>query len=842
MQAIRQQFEADGNGVRATALRSALLDDLVQRLWSQETASEERVAQAMCVVAVGGYGRSQLFPCSDVDLLFCSEKSIGDPAKHVIRRVSQALWDCGLRASPATRTLAECERFSSDNVEFGLALLDRRLSAGSQTVFAKFNERVRSKMLSRDVKSIRAGIVSMTRERHAKYGNTLFHLEPNIKDCPGGLRDANVCGWLAMLSSSEGDQETVELRGAREFLFSLRCFLHYRHERDDNTLDWQAQDAAALQNVGHTHTGGAPRDASTWMRAYFRNARAIDRALNQSFEMDGLRLPQSGNLKRVRLTDTHGFSLKEGQVFLDTAGPADPAADPETVLGAFAAVAKTGAKLSVQSEERIADALPLLAAHLDDWPALWTQLSAVLTGPRAGAALRSMHAIGLLELILPEFHGIDALVIRDAYHRYTVDEHTFVLIDVLHDLELAPLKGAPDWRVKFGEMIRELHHSGALFLAALLHDTGKGRVSDDHAAASAQIARAVMARLDLDSYDAELVLRLIETHLEMSAALRRDIFDLETVKAFAAKVQTQESLRMLTLFTYADIQAVHPDALTPWKAENLWRLSMRAANQMDRNVDEERIHARGKDERVAGVLALLPSQRAAAEIFLEGFPERFLQTRTKEAIVQNFLMTLKFDEDPFQLAFHYGEPTSEITLVTRDKPRLFSSVAGALAAWGMNVVTAEAFANASGVVVDTFRFIDTYRTLELNDSERSRFISSVRDMVAGVTSIDMMLKGRRGRRKRTPRVVVDTRIEFDAAASPHSTLLQVVAQDATGLLRAISQTLSGMDYNVEVALIDTEGETAIDVFYLTRDGKQLDDEQQAELSTALRAAIEANAA
>ena len=456
-------------------------------------------------------------------------------------------------------------------------------------------------------------------------------------------------------------------------------------------------------------------------------------------------------------------------------------------------------------------------------------------------ALRTMHAIGLLELILPEFHGIDALVIRDAYHRYTVDEHTFVLIDTLHGLAQQPPVGAPEWRVKFRSMLRELQNPGLLYLAALLHDTGKGRSGDSHAVESANMARSVLARWEMEPYDAAMVMRLIEAHLEMSAALRRDIFDADTVRGFAGRIQNHELLRMLTLFTYADIQAVHPDALTPWKAENLWRLSMNAANQIDRNVDEERVHVGGRDERIVRVLGMLHGRERAVEQFLEGFPERYLKTRPAEAIVRHFEMTQRFEEEPFQIVFQHGADVSEITLVTQDRPRLFASMAAALAAWGMNVVTAEAYANSAGVIVDSFRFTDTFQTLELNVSERERFVASVRDMVAGRVSPEKMLSGRKRARKRAPRLVVETKVDFDQKASSHSTLLQVVAQDVPGLLRALSTTLSASGHNVEVALVDTEGETAIDVFYLTHEGHKLDSAQEQTLRQSLEAAIAENA-
>jgi [protein-PII] uridylyltransferase len=840
----------------AVAARAAVVDDLVTRFWAEEVAVEPKLAKGVALTAIGGFGRKQLFPYSDIDLLVCVEKPAEELAKEPIRRMSQSLWDCGLHVSLTTRQAAECERMDEANPEFAMALLDLRRIGGDPNLFVKLRDKAVAKLRARDGKAIGTALASLTRERHAKYGDTLFHLEPNVKDGPGGLRDANVCGWLRGLrvdsaSSGEGLEDAVS------FLAAVRCFLHYRRERDDNMLDWQAQDEAAQRHIGLTGRLQNGVDAAYWMRTYFRHARVVERRLLREAEAAGLTMQTGPAARRIRIKEASGFTMGQGLVELDPISVAgvDAAGDPEIVLDAFAVVAETGARLSYASEERIANAIPLLSANLEEGPGLWRRLRRILNGERAGQALRSMHTLGVLDLILPEFHGIDALVIRDAYHRYTVDEHTFVLIDTLHGLSADAAAGGPEWRVKLGSMIRELQNPGLLYLAALLHDTGKGRATERHAAESAQMAQSVLARLEMDAYESALVIRLIEAHLEMSAALRRDIFDAETVKAFAGKVQTQESLRMLTLFTYADIAAVHPDALTPWKAENLWRLSMATANQLDRNVDEERVHtrvARGaigggwrKDEKIARVISLVGGREAEVEQFLEGFPERYVNTRSPETMQQHFEMTKHFVEEPFQILLQGGASLSgaavcEITLVTQDRPRLLAGMASALAAWGMNIVTADAFANEAGVVVDTFRFIDTFRTLELNESERERFVASVRDLVAGRASVEKLLSGRRRAKRKPPRVVVKTKVEFDGSASTHSTLLQVIAQDIPGLLRAITATVSELGHSIEVALVDTEGETAIDVFYLTHEGKRLTEEQENELRKELLAAIEEN--
>ena len=289
-------------------------------------------------------------------------------------------------------------------------------------------------------------------------------------------------------------EEDNEFRKAVEFLWLVRCFLHYRHERDDNTLDWQAQDAAAEMMVGLTGRKPKKADAAYWMRVYFRHARSVERRVSQV--MDEVPAPKASKLlglKRERREEAlrQGFRVEHGRVVLEATGEFghEPAQDPDVVLQVFQTMAKTGARLGRDAEERLAEGLPLLSAHLEEGPTLWHHLRGVLTGSHAGAALRAMHALGVLELLIPEFHGIDALVIRDAYHRYTVDEHTFVLIDTLHGLA-SPQKGTMgEWAARFGGVLRELPHPELLYLAALMHDTGKGRSTGDHTRESARMAR-----------------------------------------------------------------------------------------------------------------------------------------------------------------------------------------------------------------------------------------------------------------------------------------------------------------------------------------------------------------
>ena len=807
---LRDRFFATGDASQLQAGRSEIVDSVVASAWNDFLAPA--FPAGMALLAVGGYGRQDLFPHSDVDLLLLVEKRPAGAGKEALSAFLRAMWDSALRLSHSVRTPKECCELHDENVELNISLLDERFLVGDRALYETLQERS-PRFLHGQRQTLIRHLCELTRPRHAKYQNTIYHLEPNIKETPGGLRDLHLLWWLNKLRDDPlvASEWLNGLKPSQDFLSTLRCFLHYRSDRDDNALSFDAQEEFTEQQF-------LPfEEPEAWMRHYFFHARAVSRAALRA--MDASEGQNSSLLKgfrqwRTRLSNAE-FTVSRERVFFKS--PKTIPYDPELVMRLFQFVGRHGFKLALESERRIAEHYTVIEEHYKKRAPHWAAVLETLALPNAYKALTAMHETGVIRAVFPEWKRIECLVVRDFYHRYTVDEHSLLAIKSLEDLK----KAEQPARQRFADLLSEVEEPALLGLTLMFHDVGKGEGDGSHAARSVTFAEEAMDRIQLPPRKRNLVRFLIERHLDLSAAMSaRDLDDPATARMLAESVGTVEKLRCLTLITYADVSAVNPTAMSPWRLEQLWMLYLATYNELTRELDTDRIHESRTDS----------PEKAR---FLEGFPRRYLRTHSEEDVDQHLELDREREESGVGVQIVRRNGVYDLVIVCKDRPYLLASVAGTLASFGLNIVKAEAFANAEGIILDTFAFEDPARNLELNPSEIERLEFTLERVALGKLRARNLLKTRRTPPPPSKGGRIPPRVSVNQDASDRATLIELIAEDRPGLLYQVTRAISEAECDIRLVLIETEAHKAIDVIYVTRDGKKLSNETAGALKRAM---------
>jgi [protein-PII] uridylyltransferase len=806
---------------------AARLDGLVQQL-AEDARDHARSSFSIC--AMGGYGRRALCLHSDIDLLILFEDPLTAGDERFVSAFLQPLWDLGLTIGHHVRELGEFNQLETSNPEFLLSLLDKRLLAGDARVFQRLDTwmletRERHARLLLDL------LLRLIDERYRAFNGTVYQLEPDLKSAPGGLRDITAARHIRLLEPApfegEVDRFGRQLQDAEEFLQRVRSVLHAETGRDVNVLSHDLQEKVA-ETFGRDGREAQQRVESL-MGEYFQHARASAGSLARSRRLIAPPPPRSVS----RHVGRHFEITADGVRFLDLPRAAT---HPALWLELFRIALSNGCAVSEQALTCIEQNIDRYSS--DDFLATDgdRQLVRSMLYPRPGlyARLSEMHDCGLLEKVFPEFSKIRGRVIRDFHHKYTVDEHTLLTILGIESLWSPDGKG----RHRFGSLLQEIHSPELLTLALLFHDVGKWR-DTEHAQESVRLAQTMLDRLELPTDARRTVEFLIRNHLLMSqAAFRRDLDDPHVVKQFADLVGAEERLKMLCLMTLADVGAVSPDTLTPWKEELLWRLYVHTYNRLTLGYADDLLQ---KDlAGLAVIVAGRPDDISEQELtlFVKGLPRRYLTLFGLASIYRHVRLARGIHQGEVHTYLERHDEVWELTIVTLDKPYLFSNVSGVLSYYGMDIHRGQAMTTPDGLVLDVFQFSDEEGFLRHNLGAPAEICRTLEDAVAGTVDVPALLRGKESsllyRRRRHARPVV----RFDNDHSRKYTVIELVAEDAPGLLYKISRVISGHGCDVDLVLIATEGKKAVDVLHITKAGKKLVESEQASLREELERMLE----
>ncbi len=848
---LRRDHRQRRHGADTVAGLSALMDAVVTALYRRTVAREDvdRSGSGCAVVAVGGYGRGELSPASDVDVMVLFDPPARGEGLAVSKGVLHTLWDFGYTVGHSVRGIRDCLELSRRDASIRTSLLEARWLAGDPRLFGQFEQAVAAHLR----KDARTYIAQKLAERDAgyqRYGSTVYLLEPDLKKSKGGLRDLHYVGWLARAGYgttswdelvSRGlltDVERRDLVEARDFFWAVRNEMHFGAGKpgDVLTFDEQVRLAVFFGFEDGPHLLGVER----FMQQYYR----VSTALHQTSSRFLRRLQRPTRWRRlvtaVTAREIQGrYVVTRNAVLLPERRRDALAADPDTVIGLFAVAQEQGRPIAESTLDAIHRAVPNQPAQAYEDPAIQRRVFALFSGSGAGRTLENMHRVGILERVLPEFASARGLMQFNQYHKFTVDVHSIRAVQAA--CALADAEGP------IAAVYRGIHRKDLLHLALLLHDIGKGK-GGDHSVIGEAIALRVANALGFDAHEREVVVCLVRHHLLMShIAFRRDLSDEKVLVRFARQAAQPELLQMFLAFTYADITAVGPGTWTLWKQDLLYELYTRAMEALAGGRVAGDPSARRRAE--AGVRDLVGDRLPA--LWLDGqfeaMPDRYVLLTPPEQIVRHLELVYRLPPDGVLVDARWDpdQQATELTVATFDAiiPGLFSKLAGSLAVLGFQILGAQVFTRLDGVVVDTFRFQDPDYAGEPPTGRIGELKRTLSAVVMGRQRVeDLFRRGTRLPRVRPlPHGTEPTQVEIDNEMSDEYTIVDVFATDVQGLLYVITRTLFDLGLSIYSSKVATRVDQIVDVFYVqdAAGGKVLDADRRAHIKRTLTEAVDA---
>jgi len=845
---LKVRHAEGASGQESVRTHARLMDDVIlslTRLIAADAVAGGLPATPLVVVALGGYGRGELHPLSDIDLMVVYDRTMSPYVQRMMQELLYSLWDLGLHVGHSLRSLDDCVAMARTDFPSRTSMQEARFLAGDRRLFARFQRVLRENVFRRDFGQFLETTLAERDQRYRKHGASPYIGEPNVKESAGGLRDMHTAMWLGAAKfgtrtlrelADKGlitPREQAATDGALTFLWRVRNELHFfsGHKNDILTRDLQPRIA---KNLGYANDE-ASLGVERFMHDYYLHARVIHRVSKRLIARCQETLSRRGSAERRQRQQAlaDGLVFFDGRLHLTDRDPSHLRGDPARLMKVFWHLHRLGCELSLDLERAVEDSLHLVDDAFRRSDAVRELfLDICRNWGRAAQTFAEMHELELLGRYLPEFGALTCLVQYDIYHKFSADQHSLLAVEHLE--ALAPGQSAESEGA--ARVLSEVEKPELLMLGMLLHDIGKAR-GHGHVAKGIPLVRELTARLGLPAADGEAVEFLVAHHLTMShVAQRRDIDDPKTVTDFAAVVGEPQRLRMLYLLTYADMRAVGPGVLTPWQARILHELYTRTLSRLtggrmakpSRKELADRLHAAAKGE----------VDLRAVKAHLAMMADRYLESASVQRMADHLRMLGELGEAPVvtKLFHHPDLGSSDLVVVTRDLPGLFSLIAGSLAACGVNIISAQIHTRADGIAIDTFQVNDPAGDLVGSSALWARTLDALRAVITGEQSVQALLDRRRAGGREATGPGGPPRIALDNQLSDTATVIEVKCPDRLGLLYLITRTFAGLGLDIVSARIATEIDQAFDTFYVQdREGRMIED---AEALERVRAGLE----
>lgn len=835
-------LQASRNGRDCAHGLAQFIDALVSLVYDYTTAHIYRAtnpadAERMAIIATGGYGRDLLAPKSDIDLLFLLPYKQTPWGESVTEYILYMLWDLGFKVGHATRTIDQCIKLSKDDSTICTALLDMWLIHGDQNLFDDLYEAFRRDVVKGSARDFIEAKMQERDARHLRTGESRYLVEPNVKDGKGGLRDLHTLHWISTYLYGDSIEESsvnsgifthaemATFRRCEEFLWTVRCFLHFITNQAEERLTFEYQPVLA-EMLGYQDRGGL-KAVERFMKHYFLVAKDVGdlttilctalemQQLKSSPRIDKILNPLNWKMRR-QIREKTDFRIDNDR--LNVANPNVFKNDPVNLIRFFLHAETTDTFLHPDAIRLLRGSLHLIDDKLrDDETANKIFLELLANKDHPAAILRRMNEAGVLGRFVPEFGQVVAMMQFNMYHHYTVDEHLLRTVEMLTEVEDGGLGDEVPLSTK---LISEIEHRRALYVAAFLHDIGKGR-DEDHSILGAQIAARLCPRFGMTDEETEIIVWLIAEHLTMSQfAERRDISDPKTISDFAAIVETVERLDLLLLLTVADIRAVGPGVWTGWKGQLLRSLYHETKTYLQSGERKRDPHAERRAAKTKLRTKLSDWSQDDIEAFISiHFPEYWLRTDLDRQLAHAKLHRrarqegLRFAVDCTTDAF---TEVTDLSIFALNHPRLLSLFAGSCAANDANIADAHIATTRDGFAIDTFHL---EREFDSDDDELrrgARIGVTIENVLKGKLDLkELLAKQTKRQSKKIEAFSVAPKVVIDNDVSKQFTVIEIEGLDRPGLLYQLTTAISNLSLDINSAHITTYGEKAIDAFYVS---------------------------